>query len=83
MGCWLVCLSPVSSLINTPAECWSVAGHRDTETEGRQEADLSTEGREGACTAALHCGNGQSRSGGGYLFMLKYHVTEYGTYGTN
>ena len=49
-----MCLSPVSSLINTPAECWSVAGHGDTETEGRQEADPSTEGREGACTAALH-----------------------------
>ena len=68
-----MCLSPVSSLINTPAECWSVAGHGDTETEGRQEADLSTEGREGAGTAALHSGNGQSRSGGGSLFMLKCH----------
>ena len=57
-----MCLSPVSSLINTPAECWSVAGHGDTETEGRQEADPSTEGREGAGTAALHRGNGQNRS---------------------
>ena len=46
----------MSSLINTQP---SVAGHGDTETGGRQEADLSTEGREGACTAALHGGNGQ------------------------
>ena len=55
-------------MINTQP---SVAGHGDTEKEGRQEADPSTEGREGACTAALHGGNDQNRSGGGSLFMLK------------